>query len=455
VIRSFLAAFLMPGIVCADDGNSAVIRFSNQDQLGGALESMEKDRLVWSSPIQSKPSAFWLKEVLDLSLSADTPVIKASHEATLTLARGDSVRGQIASVSDEAIELDTWFAGRMTFPRVMVRDVKISDRPELLFRGPSSFEGWTQTEPAPWKYQAASFRSVAAGSIGRDVELPGEFRLAFDAAWRDMLNLSVIIYSDDVSNEDPENGYEVAFNRSVRLQRLGAHNFIGSTQAARELQEDEKARIEIRASTRTKTVCFSINGRLIEVWTDPSMDRENLGTGIQFISRDNSRMKISGIEVSSWDGVLDETPRGNAFANRLREMDFRGIEEKKEVEVLPEGRMLLRNGDSIEGQVLAIADGTITLKTAYGDVKLPVARFRSIALKPASLEEPKRENGDVRAWFMDGSSLVFRLESFRDGKISGFSQNFGTVDFDMKAFTRLEFNIYNPKLDPLREQGGW
>jgi len=457
MIRWLLPCLLLPLTAAGQQDASAVIRFSNQDQLGGSLESLGKDRLVWSSPIQSQPAAFWLKEVLDLSLPAETPVIKATHEATLTLARGDSVRGQIASVTDEAIEIDTWFAGRMKFPRLMVREVRITDRPELLFRGPSSLEGWTQTEPAPWKYQASSFRSVSAGSIGRDVELPSEFRLAFDAAWRDVFNLSVVLYSDDVSNENPENGYEVTFNRrSVRLQRCGNHSFIGSTQGARELQEDEKARVELRASSRTKTICFYVNGRLIEVWNDPTMDRESLGTGIQFVTQDNSRIKISGIEISSWDGVLDETPRGNAFANRLREMDFRGVEEKKEQdEEVPEGRMLLRNGDSIKGEVLAIADGTIILKTSFDEVKLPVSRFRSIALKAANLEEPKRENGDVRAWFMDGTSLVFRLESFDQGRISGYSQNFGTVSFDAKAFSRLEFNIYNPKLDPMREQGGW
>lgn len=454
-------AWFAMGAMAAEE-SSSLLRFSNEDQLPGSLESLSGEQVVWASPIQTKPTAFWLKEVLDMSLPAEVPLTKATHEATLTLARGDSVKGEIASVTDEAIELDTWFAGRMKFPRVMVREVKIADRPQLLFRGPSSLEGWTQsTEPAPWKFQNGSFRSLGAGSIGRDIELPDEFRLAFEAGWKSHFNLSVIFFSDDVSTEAPDNGYEMTFQgRSVRLQRCGNHNFVGSpTQGALDLQRDEKARIEIRASLRTKTICFYVNGKIIEIWKDEGLDREALGRAIHFVNQDNAQIKISGIEVAAWDGMLDETPpAGNAFANRFRNLEFGG--EREEGGPVPkekseEGRMMLRNGDSVAGEVVSIADGMITLKTSFDEIKLPVSRFRSIALKPVSLEEPKRMPGDVRGWFMDGSSLVFRLDAFDKDRVKGYSQNFGTVDFSLKAFSRLEFNIYSPKLDALRRQNDW
>lgn len=438
----------------------SILRFTNQDQLFGSLESLTGDQVLWDSPAQVKPAAYWLKEVLDLTLPAETPVFEADHEATLTLARGDSVRGQIASVTDDFIELETWFAGRMKFPRVMVRELKIADRPVLLFRGPSSMEGWTQTkeEPPAWKFQGGSFRSFAGGSIGRNVELPDEFRLSFDAEWRNSFNLSVIIFSDDVSTESPDNGYELTFQRrSVRLQRCGTHNWIGQTQRAADLQEDEKARVEIRASVRTKTICLFVNDRIIEIWNDPNLERETLGRAIHFVTQDNTPVKISGIELARWDGLIDETPgQDNALANRFRDFEERGVPqapppEKKE----EEGRMVLRNGDSIAGEVISISGGLITLKTSYDEVKLPVARLRNISLKPVSLEEPKRMNGDVRGYFMDGSSLVFRLDRVEKEKISGFSQNFGTAEFSPKAFNRIEFNIYNPKIGAARDADRW
>ena len=43
---------------------SSLLRFANEDQLPGAMESLSKEHIVWSSPIQTKPAAFWLKEPL-------------------------------------------------------------------------------------------------------------------------------------------------------------------------------------------------------------------------------------------------------------------------------------------------------------------------------------------------------------------------------------------------------
>ena len=117
--------------------------------------------------------------------------------------------------------------------------------------------------------------------------------------------------------------------------------------------------------------------------------------------------------------------------------------------------MELRNGDSIAGEVQDIVDGMIRVKTQFREVKLPVEALRSLALKPVDLEESIRKNGDVRAWFPDGSSLVFRLDQVGDGTITGFSQNFGTATFKLAAFNRIEFNIYELDLEDVRIANGW
>ncbi|RYD37213.1 MAG: hypothetical protein EOP87_03990 [Verrucomicrobiaceae bacterium] len=462
MIRSVLAWLILAVSAPADEKQDAVIRFANEDQLPGSLESLSRDTVVWNSPIQTGPAAFRAEGVLDVALPGRLPALAATHEATLTLARGDTVKGEIASVTDDAIELDTWFAGRLKFPRVMVREVKIADRPRLLYSGPTSLEGWTlSTEPTPWKYRSGAFLSVEPGGIARDMELPDGFRLSFDATWRNQFHLTVIVYSDDASTDQPENGYEINFRgRSVQVQRCGGNpNFLQPQASVQELLQDEKAKIEIRASSRTRTLALYVNGRIIETWKDEGMDPDALGRTVHFVCHDNGRLKVSNMELSAWDGVVDETPPpGGGMGNRFRNIEMFGDEQSEPRPVKDrslEGRMMLRNGDSVAGEVLSISEGIITLKTSFDEIRLPVARFRNIALKPASLEEPKRMIGDVRATLVDGSSLVFRLESFEKDKLRGFSQNFGTADFDLKAFSRLEFNIYNPKLDGLRAKEEW
>jgi len=139
-----------------------------------------------------------------------------------------------------------------------------------------------------------------------------------------------------------------------------------------------------------------------------------------------------------------------------RGLRFGGIQPPVPVETPEdEGRMELANGDSIDGEVLGIDDGMIKLKTSLGEFSIPVARLRTLVLKPVELEQPKRRNGDVRAWFSDGTSMVFRLDDVKDGAFVGYSQTFGTAAFKIGAFRRIEFNIYNAGFDSKRSGEVW
>jgi hypothetical protein len=455
----FAAAFTLAST--ADEVKSTV-RFSNNDQLTGAVESLTTERLVWKSPILEKPAPFFLKDVLDLTLAAAPPESVARHEASVTLTRGDVIRGQLASVSDEAVELDTWFAGRMKFNRLNIADIRISERPDFIYQGPAGLDGWKQSGDKPaWTYQNSHFRSVAAGSIARNVGLPDECAIAFDAAWRGSFSLKLVFFSDDLASDHPASGYEMTIqSRSLYLRSCKTQKFLGHTASAVTLQENEKAHIEVRVSLKSGKICLFLDGEIIDVWTDPDVVRSEMGRGIHFITQNESPVQISGIEVSAWDGEVDKLPNPQAMGG-LRQFGIQGLMETEDgTESAPKKetnkrRVELRNGDSIEGEVVSINDGMITLKTPFRDVRLPVEALRSVALKPVDLETSKRENGDVRAWFADGSWIVFRLEGVGEGILTGYSQAFGSAVFKIAAFSRIEFNIYDPRFEDLRMTNRW
>lgn len=449
-------------IATASDVVESSIRFSNNDQLSGSLDTLTTERIVWKSRILVKPVPFLLKNVVDLTLPATLVASEAKHEASITLTNGDLIRGQLASVTDDSVELDTWFAGRIRFNRLMIRDVRISERPDFIYRGPTGLDGWKQSGDKPaWIYQNSSFRSTTVGSIARDVNLPDECSIAFDASWRGSFSLKLVFFSDDLASDHPTSGYEMTIqSRSVYLRSCKTQKFLGHTPNAMMLQENEKARIEVRASRKTGKVCLFVDEQIIDVWTDPDFGSNEFGHGIHFISQNDSPVQVSRIEVGAWDGEVDQVPdaqvRGGIrrFGNQMEQMDDEP--EPTTPEKKPNtGRMELRNGDSITGEVISIVDGTITVKTPFREVKLPIESLRSVALKPVDLERCKRENGDVRAWFPDGSSMVFRLEGVNGKILVGYSQNFGTVNFRTSAFNRIEFNIYDPELQETRLANGW
>ena len=60
----------------------------------------------------------------------------------------------------------------------------------------------------------------------------------------------------------------------------------------------------------------------------------------------------------------------------------------------------------------------------------------------------------MRAWFGDGSSIVFCFDAMTQDGITGHSQTFGTATFKLTAFNRIEFNIYDPQINDLRAKQG-
>ncbi len=441
------------------DDSLAVVRFSNKDRLTGSLAALDTSRMTWDSPLFEQPTPFLLKNVVDLAFPSTLPNILTKHEVSVSLTNSDLIRGQLISTSDTTIEMDTWFAGRMKINRLMVQDIKVTEHPNYIYRGPTTLNGWKQAGDLPaWTYQNLNFRSTSVGSIASEMNLPDESRIAFDLSWRDSLSLNLVFYSNDASKERPSNGYSMLFqNRSITLNSCKNYRTIGYTQNAHNLQENEKAHIEVLASIKSGKIAILVDGQVLDVWTDPDVATDEFGKVIHFITQNAAPVEISRIEVSSWDGEIEQMPnsKGHNRAGLMlgeeldREMETqRGNQE----EPLKLGRMKLRNGDTIEGEVTAITDGMIHVKTPFKEIKLPIGALRNVALKPVELERCKRENGDVKAWFSDGSWLIFRLESATMNTITGYSQNFGTAEFKLSAFNRIEFNIHELGFEVIRKE---
>jgi hypothetical protein len=439
----------------------STVRFANNDVLTGTPESLSPALLVWKSPLLEESAAFHLDKVLEMSMPGGMSDKPADHEAVVTLTNGDTIRGQLASVDDETVSLDTWFAGRMTFKRVMVTGLVIEEKTDFLYRGPTGMDGWIQPrDSSAWKYERAAFRSSAAGGIARDDVLSDECVISFDTAWKgDSIRMRVILFSDDPETDNPSTGYELSFQRgSVHLRNAKTQSFLGSAQS-QALMESDRARVEIRASRKSNRIALTINDRIVEVWNDPDARKADFGKALHFISGSPQPLRISNIRVAPWDGVIDKMPEPQLGFGAMRFGLQPGIKPKTPpppaAEKSKEERMELANGDSLTGEVTSIRDGTIAIKTPLGDVSLPVSRLRSLALKPVEAERSIRRNGDVRAWFPDGSSIVFRLDECGDGTLTGSSQNFGSATFDLSAFTRIEFNIYSRAYEELRGKGEW
>jgi len=446
-----------------EDQDQSIVRFSNGDQLTGSMLGLTLDKLNWKSEILNKPAEFGLEHVLELNMPATmetADVGEAGHEAVLGMTNGDSIRGQITGLKDDEIRLNTWYAGELVFRRVNVKSVKITRTSDVYYRGPGGMEGWVYEEDqGGWSYKSGALISDSSGGIAREIDFPAESKIAFDASWRGAFRPRIIFYSNDVKSTSPDAGYEMVFQgNSVHLKRSGSNTWIGHSTKAGVLREQEKARIEIRTSLKTGKILLFVDDEFIDMWEDEKVDADSLGKGFHFISQDNAPLRISNILVSEWDGYTDDVPKQqDQFQGRGIRGGF-GFEddfEKKDEEEVLEGRMVLSNGDTIEGEVMGIEGDMIKVKTPLSEVTFPIYRLKNIVLKPADMETPILLKGDVRATFADGSRMVFRLDKVRDKKLVGFSQNFGQAEFSKDAFRRIEFNIHDSKMKDMRRSEDW
>lgn len=436
--------------LCFASQDTAVVRFVNGDQLEGNAVDLQLNTLTWESDLLKDQARFKLDRILDLQLPGklNGAPDQAAHEAVLDLTNGDTARGRLVGLNDHEIRLSTQYAGEMVFSKQLVKVIHISRNSKVLYRGPLGLNEWTLSgAEGSWKYDEKALVCSGIGGIARDIDFTSEVKISYDLSRKELARSRVILFTSDIKTPTPKSGYEITFQDSmVRVKRLGDDLMLGSKLIARRIQSNEKTRMDIRVSRKTKKIMVFIDEQLCGVWQDDSLDKIK-GKGLLFTSDMNHQSAISNILITEWDGYVDESMSqemmvAEQFGN-FQIDPFLPNPKSPTPKELPEGRMMLCNGDTIEGEVLGIEGEMIKIKTPFTDVIFPVHRINNIALEKANpMPTPKLYNGDVKAIFADGSTLVFRLDYVKDGKLVGYSQNFGRAEFLQSAFKRIQFNLY-------------
>lgn len=445
----FLILFFSLTVFCVAAQDSATVRFADGEQLSGNVVALNLQNLTWQSELLKENADFKVDKIRDLDLPSklDTNLaLQASHEAVLQLSNGDTVKGQLAGLNDKEIHLKTWYAGNMVFRRINVKSITISRASKVIYSGPSGIEDWKVLGDNSWAFNQGELISKSEGAIGREVNFTDDVQITYNISWKGMLKSKLLLFTSDINNALPQSGYEVSFQGSlVGIKRLSDNNRLRIISNPTRIQPRDNVRVDIRVSRQSEKIMLYMDDVLHATWFDDQM-ADTQGKGFMYLSDASSQLKLSNILISEWDGYVDETANQDQdFENQGFGIQFRRVvpASPPKPKELPDGRMLLANGDTIEGEVLGVENEIIKVKTPFTEVKFPIHRLKNIALnKEGAMEEAIKKKGDVRGLLADGSALVFRLEDVKDGKIVGYSQNFGTAEFLLSAFKRIEFNCH-------------
>lgn len=417
------------------------ILFRNGDLLTGQLESITPTNgLRWrhadaAATIELQPNA-----LAEIHLGAQPlPPANSPNFCFVRLTNGDELSGNLKSLDEQQLVLDTWFAGTLTLPRPRVASLRpAGPTPRAVFAGPDGLEGWTMGKglggaiaAGEWHFVNGAFVATQPASIARDVKLPPSSSLEFDLAWQGQFALAIALYTDSLqpvrlaqtADEPPFGGFYSLQLNSYSTQLL----LVKHKEAVRQLgmavipqlQQTNRARIAIKSSREQKTITLLLNGVVAKQWADPE-GFGGVGTGIRLVHQGQGPMRLANLRVSEWDGRLEESVAA-LVPNVANDV----------------GRLV--NRDSVAGRLVRWEAGKFRFAVADNFIEIPLDRVAQVDFATDRAQTVPLQAGNIRVFFTGRGSLTFALESWTEKGVRASSANFGKAEFAPRAFSRIVF----------------
>ncbi len=417
------------------------ILFRNGDLLTGQLESITPTNgLRWRHADASSAIEFQPNALAEIHLGTQSPPpVTAPNFCFVRLTNGDELPGNLKSLDERQIVLDTWFAGTLTLPRSHVASLRpAGPTPRAVFAGPDGLDGWTMGKTLPgninagqWHFANGAFVASQPASIARDVKLPPSSALEFDLAWRGTFALAIAVYTDSLqpvrlaqtADEPPFGGFYSLQLNSYSTQLLLVRHKDAPRQLGMAiiplLQQTNQAHIAIKTSREQKSINLFINGVLAKQWVDVE-GFGGEGTGIRLVHQGQGPMRFSNLRITEWDGRLEEN-----VAPLVPNV-------KNDV-----GRLV--NRDSVAGRLVEVREGKLRFAIADNFIEIPLDRVAQVDFATDRAQAAPLQAGDIRVFFAGRGSLTFTLESWTEKGVRVNSANFGRAEFAPRAFSRIIF----------------
>lgn len=407
-----------------------LLEFLDGSMLHGRLDSIDSTNgLKWEHPAAKQPIVFkpdniaWVR--FPNASKSFAPQFKTTCQ--FRFANGDEFFGNLLSLDENEMELETWFGGKFKTPRSTVRSLRFfPDGATTIYEGPTGLEGWEvgkMPNPRAWRYEDGAFIAQGAGTIGRDLKLPDASRVEFDLAWSSPFSLLFSFYTGmlDGFNYNSSSYMFYMTQGNISLQRINAGSgstTIGRTEMIPAMLNKRKVHLEFRGDKEESLLELLADGKRVAQWRD-NAGWIGKGSGVLFYSQTEGGLKISNIKVSSWDGKP-------------------GLEMA--TNVLSDDQIFLANSDKVTGSVGALRNGKLKITSKTAPLEIPRERITQIIFTNDATNSVPREPWNIQASVAGGGTISFALEKWTSEKILGRNKNFGKVSLNSKSIRQIQFN---------------
>ncbi len=435
-----LAAFAKPASEPAPVSGD-LLQFLDGSALHGQITAMNTNTGVRvDNPNVTQPIAFKPNHVdfIRFSKAEALPTSAESGNCHFRFFNGDEVFGVLNSLDDHHLELTAWFGSVLKIPRPAVQSITFLSRGyRVVYEGPTDLDGWSVSGvpggASNWWYRDGSFFG-AAGTLGRKFDLTNSCTVEFDLTSKATYqNLMLSLYTDSIDRLDFGNdGYIFTFSADSaqlrRAQRGVSPVDMGNAVLAHPDSKD-RVHITIHANKEDGSITLMANNQVAKRWKDSTGFAAH-GTGLLFENIGGGQpVRISNLRISSWQGRFEPD------TNPLIQTNVDSV--------------LFANRDRAQGKITSFQDGKVALTAGTNHLDVPMQRVRQITFAPAPNAHEERGPWEVRAYFLRGGMISFRLANWDKDKVSGESAIFGPLSFQTQTVREMEFNLDKRRGDTL------
>ncbi len=499
MIRTPAIFLLLPMIAASAADLPDLLRFTNDDQLRGTFRGIQEGpQVLWKNEDLAEPAAFKTSRIRHIVLRGGRPLKMLGALSHADLINGDKVPGTIAALDEEALTLDTGYAGKLRIPRDHI--TLLAPNPlggRVAYYGPYAEDDWKMIHgdfpdgmpaedaekkdaenPGRWAFSGSAWYWNHKGggtALIRENGMPERSVLRFNLAWKSRLNFSIALHADfarpksEPNEERQENHRGAPVMNPSSLPRLFGNSHVlqlysnyisllrtsvdedGKTAldrpringGAARLGETGLARIELRSNRRTGEITLFVNDEFTAQWNGLDMAAEGQaagkgkasgGSGFGFVAQGGD----SPVRIS--DIIMSEW-NGMPDSARSLQMDEQDV-------------VLMTNGtDRYSGKVGSLDEqGGILFEGRHGRFRFPLEDVSEIRFAKQGLAAAGESPAD---------NVVLRLAPI--GAISGqplpgegpalgiISPIMGRMDLSLEPAVMIEFNAPSQPINDWNE----
>ena len=268
-----------------------------------------------------------------------------------------------------------------------------------------------------WVFRNGAFYSVGTGTLGRECHLPTKARVEFDLAWKGQPYFRFQFYTRSVEHFDFSDGWQFYSSGSGLLYPMRRGGGAVTPARVPQMVSKSSVRLTFLLDTEKESIVGLVDGEKVQEWK--ALGRPGNGTGIVFYNYNaNSRVRLSNIRITPWDGTHGEPPP---------------ITEPKEAVVQ------FVNQDRATGSVQEIRNGRLALDAAGTRLEIPLKRIAAVLL-PAPVTPALTNANPVQLSLHRNERLSLALENWEAGEVTATSPVFGQLRLQPAAVRTLRFN---------------